>query len=324
MENGPNLNAFKTIVSFVNELKDSFGGKQKSLQLYARLLEKTTVMHEEAIKKHNNVFKSFCTENKDCLVKKDPKLLVNNLMKYSEKVYIDMKDIFQRSDSNEKQVIWKYLLKIYALVDPTSEAKKILKETINKGENANEETYLNGFIDKINDSVENGGDPMACMTMIPELLGSMNNGIQSGELDMGKLLGTVQGMMGTLSKLAAEASEGDESGPDGMPDLGAMMGQMSGMLGAVPGGMPGGMAGGMPGGMHRETRPRIEEVREEDTKSSRKSKEKSKSKESRKSGSRDSGDGSRLSKLKSSKKPEKRETYISSDEEEDALIKTKN
>ena len=225
MENAPNLNAFKTIVSFVNELKDSFGGKQKSLQLYARLLEKTTVMHEEAIKKHNNVFKSFCIENKESLVKKDPELLVNNCMKYSEKVYINMKDIFQRSDVNEKQVIWKYLLKIYALVDPTSEAKKILKETISKGENANEETYLNGFIDKINDSVENGGDPMACMTMIPELLGSMNNGIQSGELDMGKLLGTVQGMMGTLSKLAAEASDGDESGPEGMPDLGAKIGR---------------------------------------------------------------------------------------------------
>ena len=43
MDDNKTLLTFNSIVQFVDELNKSFGGKQKSLQLYARLVEKTTL-----------------------------------------------------------------------------------------------------------------------------------------------------------------------------------------------------------------------------------------------------------------------------------------
>ena len=39
---------FKAICNFVSDINENFGKFHKSLQLYSRLIEKTSVIHEES------------------------------------------------------------------------------------------------------------------------------------------------------------------------------------------------------------------------------------------------------------------------------------
>ena len=55
------------------------------------------------------------------------KNLVNPVLEYSDKVFINFSDIFKESDAETSNVIWNHLLTISALVDPSSKAKEILK-----------------------------------------------------------------------------------------------------------------------------------------------------------------------------------------------------
>ena len=331
MDDNKTLLTFNSIVQFVDELNQSFGGKQKSLQLYARLVEKTTLSHNESILKHITAFKTFCDTNKDAILEKKHANISDGKITYNQRVYINMTDIFSRADASERSVIWKHILKLFALIDPTSNAKKVLKDTLNTGEHVNEEQYLNNFIDKINNSVNENEDPAACVTnlmssgMIPELIGGMTNGLQNGELDLGKLMGTVQTMMGSLSKLAQENGDVDAT-PDGMPDMGMMMGQMTAMMGQMnlddgAGGGAGGnpFAGAFPQPQQPPTAPpkkksplklcQIEEV-EESTPSPKK-------KSSREKSSREKSSRPKTT------PPRKKKSPSNSDEEEDVLIKTK-
>ena len=52
-----NLIIFKAISNCIKDLGESFGKKQRSLLLYKHLVEKTTIVHEEPIKKHITAWK---------------------------------------------------------------------------------------------------------------------------------------------------------------------------------------------------------------------------------------------------------------------------
>ena len=55
---------FDTISNFINNLNDIFGTEFVNLQLYNRILEKTTVSHKDAIIKHVKLLKSSKLLNK--------------------------------------------------------------------------------------------------------------------------------------------------------------------------------------------------------------------------------------------------------------------
>lgn len=230
-----NLMSFKAVASFVNDLDEVFGKRQKSLALYNRLLQKTGIVHEKPILKHLEAFREFCVLNRDSIQAQDAKLLKSNKITYSDKVYIDMNHIFNMSDKETEDVIWRHILTISALVDPANNAKQILKENITKkqqaGESSNEEAFLTSLIDKVENSIDPnavGNNPMSAITnlmssgVFTDLIGNMQNGLSNGELDLSKLMGTVQGMMSKVS-----------GGQDniGMPDLGGMMNMFGGMMG---------------------------------------------------------------------------------------------
>ena len=50
---------FKAISNFVKDLVPNFGEQQRSLILYNHLIEKTSIIHEKAIKKHILAWKTF-------------------------------------------------------------------------------------------------------------------------------------------------------------------------------------------------------------------------------------------------------------------------
>ena len=224
---------FKAISNFVRDLNECFGTKQRSLQLYARLISKTTIEHEQAIEKHVECFKQFCMNNKDAISNKNYKEFIVNEISYSEKVHINLKEIFELASGDDYETIWKHILVIYTYFDPSSKAKELLKESLkasDKGDNNTEQEFISDIINKVETCVNPNSNPMEAVSSImssglfTELIGGMNNGIQSGDLNLGRLMNTVQSMVGKLSTMT--------SGMDGMEGLDDVTSSLSRMMGS--------------------------------------------------------------------------------------------
>ena len=59
---------FKCIVDFVHALRELYGEQQHSLELYALLLEKTGIIHQDPIKKHITLFYQFVFDNQEAIL----------------------------------------------------------------------------------------------------------------------------------------------------------------------------------------------------------------------------------------------------------------
>jgi len=197
------LIAFKAISEFTKELCENFTSKDKnhSLKLYEHLLNKTTLTHEKAIKKHIDAFREFCVSNREAIANKNLSLLVKKTVVYSSRVYIDFNNIFKDADTETSNIIWKHLLTISALVDPAGKAKEILKNNTD----SKEANFLSDIINKVESNVNPNSNPLEAISSIMssgvfnDLITGMNSGIQNGDLDLGKLMGTVQTMCTSLS-----------------------------------------------------------------------------------------------------------------------------
>lgn len=234
---------FNSISKFIKELNVHFGEKQKSLQLYSRLIEKTTIIHDEPIKKHIKAFKKFCIDNRDAITKTDYKLISNDKIEYSERVYLNIKHIFNAADTDEKKVIWTHILHLSALLDPSNKAKEILKKSMNSDKNkggGNEENFLNNIIDEVEEHVDPNANPMQAVSNIMQsglfnnLVGNMNDGLQNGDLDLSKLMGTVQSMVTNLTGITKDMNiDNNNLSEEDNQNISNMMGQMSQMMGQL-------------------------------------------------------------------------------------------
>ncbi len=189
---------YKHIKEFVSSLNDCYGSDSINIQLYNRLLEKTTDEHKDAIGKHIDIFKDFCTINEKNILNKDYNF-VSKEIRYSDKVYLNMADIFE--SSGDKDVLWKYIFTISSYLNPKIEAKKLLKG------DTSENNFLLDIMDKVENSIDpDSTNPMDAITnmmssgVFSELVGSMTNGLQSGDLNLGSLMGTMNNMMGEVSQ----------------------------------------------------------------------------------------------------------------------------
>lgn len=226
MSSDNSLVIFKAITNFVNDLAGVFSEKQHSLKLYSHLLEKTTLTHDKAISKHISGFKKFCIANRDSITEKNYSELAETLISYSDKVFIDMENIFSMSDKETEEVIWKHLLFISALVDPTTKVKEILKK-----EHTKENDFLSNILSKVEEQVDDKDNPMEAITSLMQsgvftnIVSDLNNGIKNGDIDLTKMMGSVQNMMGEL---------GENGGNGGLPvDMNSMMSNMINVMGGM-------------------------------------------------------------------------------------------
>ena len=90
MSSDTSLVCFKAISNFTFELVELFSKQQRSLKLYGRLINKTTIVHDKSIKKHIDAFRSFCITNRDAIMNKSVDKLNMNKISYSQRVFIDM------------------------------------------------------------------------------------------------------------------------------------------------------------------------------------------------------------------------------------------
>jgi hypothetical protein len=232
------LICFKAIANFISELVELFSKRQRSLKLYGRLISKTTVVHDKSIRKHIDAFRDFCIKNRDAILSKSVEKINMNKISYSEKVYIDMVEIFKLSDKNTSKVIWEHLLCISALVDPAGKAREVLKENLVSGKASEGETnFLNDIINKVESQVDPNANPMEAISSImksgifTDLIDGMNTGFSDGSLDLGKLMSAVQGMVGNLGE-----KTGNPQSDNAMNMLSSMMGNLEtqGTNGAPP------------------------------------------------------------------------------------------
>lgn len=261
MNNDMSLVCFKAISNFTTELVELFSSKQRSLKLYGRLINKTTIVHDKSINKHIDAFRQFCVTNRDAIINKSVDKMTNYKISYSNRVFIDMNEIFKISDKETSNVIWEHLLCISALVDPAGKAREILKENMSNGKTGTGETnFLTDIIDKVEATVDPNASPMEAVSSImqsgifTDLIGGMNSGLSNGSLDLGKLMGAVQGMVGQLGEKTGGNPQTDDamkmlttmmgglggagaSGEDGVPDMASMMQSM--MSGLSGGQLPG-------------------------------------------------------------------------------------
>lgn len=204
---------FKCIVDFIHCLREMFGKQQHSLELYDLLMEKTGIVHQEPIKKHITLFKNFVLENEAAILESNEEKMSLWKIEYSEKVYIDLKEIFSMCIREDKQVIWQHLLTLMAVLVPTSNAKNVLRE---KKSNENKEgDFLSNLINKVEKHVDpnTATDPAQMMSgilssgLFSELMEDMNRGMADGDLDLTKMMGSLQGMLGNMSNMFETMNE---------------------------------------------------------------------------------------------------------------------
>ena len=194
-----NYKVFSHISDFVCDLADLYGKNQHSLMLYKHLLEKTKITHKDAIRKHINSFREFLKKNKDAILEKKPELLKLNDIIYSQKVKIQMDEIFKIADEDSKQAIWGHLLVLYNDYDPNNETINMLKKTLKPTEK--EENFVSSIVEKIEKNIDPNADPLTAIMglmnsgVINDVVSSISNGFQDGTIDINRLMGNVKDTM---------------------------------------------------------------------------------------------------------------------------------
>ena len=239
MNDDNSLKSFTKILTFGKELNDMFGNKHNNIHLYYKLLKKTPVSNKNAINKHNSIFENFYNENKNFVLNKSLKALVSDNISFSDKVYINIRQIMNDSDKETRETIFKHIQLISYLITKDQEIKSKLMGlsemslvqglpgsgpglTNTDEEEGNEKEFIDGFMNKIEDAFKdkNYDNPLSATMdllqsgLFSDVVNTMSKDVSAGKLDINKLLGNVQGMVKSLSKDISPSMETMGLNPD--------------------------------------------------------------------------------------------------------------
>ncbi len=208
--------AFKRIKEFVDNLHTVFGPKQKSLQLFHRLLQKTTIEQIEAYNRYINAFVEFCSKNQACILAKNTNLVVSqivytNVAKTSKlDIKIDMKQIFDAADVQDKNSIWKHLQGINVCFDSSADAIQAFQKSLN--EDTPESQMINNIMNQVQSSIDpnSSADPMmSIMSLVTsgklqDIMGTMTQSMSSGNIDIKKIFNSLHSVMNSVETNLSE------------------------------------------------------------------------------------------------------------------------
>jgi hypothetical protein len=204
---------FNTLKRFVHEMS-SFFEEDLSLKLYNHLLKKTTVKNRAPVSRHVELFEKFCAANRKQIVESNT-ALTQSRIEYSSRVYIDFSkifsDIMEDENASETQaILFDHLLVLSMVFDPNGNAAEVLKSRKSDStpeelrELFNDNPFLSDMMKKVESQVKPGANPMEAMTsmmssgLLQELVTGMQENIENGDLDMDKLMSSVQKMTSSL------------------------------------------------------------------------------------------------------------------------------
>lgn len=184
---------FKSITGFISDLNTEFGSKHKSIALYNRLLEKTGIVHTGPVNKHIECFRTFFSANVKGMEEQNATLFSPSRISYSDRVYVDLTSVLRHSSQESSSIIWKHLLIIWGLIDPTSQAKRILNESVKHSNGTDKESkFLSDIIERVEKSVTSADVDMSSpMSAVSNLMSSgvftdLINGMQTGLSEIGR------------------------------------------------------------------------------------------------------------------------------------------
>lgn len=229
------LKAFNAIVSFVTDLNEAFGNPKNvtPLSLYTRLVVNHIKFTEvDRIDSALSGFETFVDKYSSAIMKCEwDGIPRDTVIPYgtSDKICLEIQKYIYKADELTRKVIRQHLLTIGAILRPVDNeallnaltsaslqnikplelnAPKDLKTALNIDENTKEGKFISGIMYKVKDAMEDmGGDTgnptaalmnLATSGVIPELIGGLQAGVSSGEMDMTKLMHTMIGAMHTL------------------------------------------------------------------------------------------------------------------------------
>jgi hypothetical protein len=228
-----NKKIFSKFLTFLNELNEIFGTKHNSVFLYYKLCKKTSISNDTGLSKHIEYLKRFLLPNSDFIVKQQWQQLSPNEIRFdvSEKVYIPLQTLFKETDKETRQVMFKHL-QLLLLMNVSEDQRITIREALKMPVEApvqnREEEFLNKFVEKVEEKFKNGSasaqaNPMeAAMDLLKsgllsDMTNTMKRDIENGNLDMNKLVGNIQNMIGQLSE-----------GNPNVPDFSSMLSSLSG------------------------------------------------------------------------------------------------
>ncbi len=203
------LQLFQSILNFVTDINELYGSKMRKLQLYHRLLSKTTASNYTAIQKHFTAFKTFFLLNDISTIES-----ISSPISYNERIQIELPYIIKQADHDSLTNIKKHLLLIKSLLFPEDkESKNMLissakTEETNQKMEGNEEKFIGDLMNKVKSKINPSEikDPMQAVTsimssgLLNDILQSMDSSVSNGDLDLNKLMGTVTTMFSNLNK----------------------------------------------------------------------------------------------------------------------------
>jgi len=215
--------AYSAVISFVEELWDVFGEKTEisPLALYNRLLNHIKLGDKESINRCLTGFRYFVATYNDNLINDDMDNIPKNAkITYgtSDKIYIEMGKFIKNSDSDTCDVIRQHLLTISAILESDGEKAKILEDTLHKlniDTNTNEGKFVSDIMGKAHSAMANMDDvqdPTAAIAslmqsgLLSDLTTGIQQGVENGNMDVGRLLSSMQGAINNLIPLAQSQS----------------------------------------------------------------------------------------------------------------------
>lgn len=207
-----NTKIFKAIIEFTDQLNDTFGKDDVNVVKVFRIINKTPLTNRKVIDRHLVVFHDYLDKNRSSILARNADTFVLDKIQLTDRIFMDLKSIILSTDEPTRKVIWQHLLNILYLYDPKDETvrtelkvalsehdtkeNKFLMDTFSKFEKTLQETKTDGA----------EPDPMAMVSglmqsgFLNDMIGSINNGVSNGNLDIKALIGTVQNMLGNLSE----------------------------------------------------------------------------------------------------------------------------
>jgi len=241
-----NIKAFEKILEFVKTLTDVFGNKPEfhSLKLYNRILELTAKNKKAAIEKHCLLFSEFCSKNKLSILARSASQLDQSMITWSLKVRINMQLILNKSNNQQKQIIWQYLSIIGTMLNPEDKKdfikflqkqqmepsvkpqgeKKTIKEGLEGlfGSDSKEGQFMGDLFKKVSSQIDLDkmqSDPMSGIMSLmanPSLLSDLTKTITEGA--NGGKLGKPKKMLQSFVKMVSELDLGDDESDEETPE----------------------------------------------------------------------------------------------------------
>jgi hypothetical protein len=78
---------FVKALKFVSELNNAFSDKYPNIQLYYKLLKKTSTTNQKAIEKHVEFFRVYLEANEEAIKTKNSKLFVLPSIIFNDKIF---------------------------------------------------------------------------------------------------------------------------------------------------------------------------------------------------------------------------------------------